>query len=132
MFHAKSLQAALHVERPIIVDDVAGTGHRQYGGLPNMTYLISRGGKVLFRSDWTDPPTIDNVLKYILAAREQRRGGFRMAPFYAEMVGYRWSDHDQHNEVLRRAGPQSLSDWEEATKRRSQPGTSAPPGRIQI
>ena len=67
--HANALQERLKVERPILVDDLVGTGHQQYGTLPNMTYLISRGGKVLFRCDWTDPPTIDTALEYILSAR---------------------------------------------------------------
>ncbi|MCH2518696.1 MAG: hypothetical protein MK210_10905 [Dehalococcoidia bacterium] len=128
--HARSLQTVLDVQRTILVDDVAGTGHELYGTLPNMTYVIDRGGKVLFRSDWTDPPTIERVLDYILDARKQRREGLRMAPFYSEMVGYRWSDLSKHHEVLERAGPQALSDWEGSQKR----GAQQPPrpGRIQI
>ena len=59
--HARSLKKVLDVQRPILVDDVEGTGHKLYGALPNMTYVIDRGGKVLFRSDWTDPPTIEKV-----------------------------------------------------------------------
>ena len=92
--------------------------------------VSDRGGKVLFRSDWTDPPTIERVLDYILDARKQRREGLRMAPFYSEMVGYRWSDLSKHHEVLERAGPQALSDWEGSQKR----GAQQPPrpGRIQI
>ena len=128
--HARSRKKVLDVQRPILVDDVEGTGHELYGALPNMTYVIDRGGKVLFRSDWTDPPTIEKVLDYILDARKQRREGLRMAPFYAEMVGYRWSDLAKHHEVLEKAGPQALSDWENSQKR----GAQQPPrpGRIQI
>ncbi len=128
--HARSLKKVLDVQRPILVDDVEGTGHELYGALPNMTYVIDRGGKVVFRSDWTDPPTIEKVLDYILDARKQRREGLRMAPFYAEMVGYRWSDLAKHHEVLEKAGPQALSDWENSQKR----GAQQPPrpGRIQI
>ena len=128
--HARSLQTVLDVRRTILVDDVEGTGHELYGTLPNMTYVIDRGGKVLFRSDWTDLPTIEWVLDYILDARKQRREGLRMAPFYSEMVGYRWSDLSKHHEVLERAGPQALSDWESSQKR----GAQQPPrpGRIQI
>ena len=120
----------LDVQSTILVDDVAGTGHELYGTLPNMTYVIDRGGKVLFRSDWTDPPTIERVLDYILDARKQRREGLRMAPFYSETVGYRWSDLGKHHEVLERAGSQALSDWESSQKR----GAQQPPrlGRIQI
>lgn len=60
--HACSLKKVLDAQRPILVDDVEGTGHELYGALPNMTYVIDRGGKVLFRSDWTDPPTMSKTL----------------------------------------------------------------------
>ena len=130
MSQARSLQDVLNVERPILVDDLEGTGHEMYGTLPNMIYVVGTTGKVLFRADWTDPPTIETALDYMLAARQQRRDGMRMAPFYAELVGYRWSDLAKHHEVLERAGPQALSDFEESRKRRSQGGP--PPGRIEV
>ena len=72
--HARSLKKVLDVQCPILVDDVEGTGHELYGALPNMTYVIDRGGKVLFRSDWTDPPTIEKVLDYILDAAQVAQG----------------------------------------------------------
>lgn len=54
--HALALRERLNVQRATLVDDIAGAGRHLYGKLPNMSYLISRGGRVLFRSDWTDPP----------------------------------------------------------------------------
>jgi len=56
--HARAFKAEFKIERPILVDDLVGTAHKLYGSLPNMTYLIGRSGRVLFRADWTDPPTI--------------------------------------------------------------------------
>ena len=56
--HARSLKKVLDVQRPILVDVVAGRGLELYGALPNMTYVIERGGKVLIRLDWTDLTTI--------------------------------------------------------------------------
>ncbi len=130
MSHALSLKERLKVERSILVDDLTGTGHKQYGELPNMTYVVGKSGRILFRSDWTDPPTIKAALEYIQSASRQRREGLRLAPFYAEIVGYRWSDLEKHHEVLQQAGPQALEDWEQSQKRSSQ---QAPrPGRIQI
>jgi hypothetical protein len=57
--HARAFKAEFKIERPILVDDLIGTAHKLYGSLLKMTYLISRGGRVLFRADWTDPPTIE-------------------------------------------------------------------------
>ena len=59
--HATIFKEQFNIQRPILVDDLVGTGHKLYGVLPNMTYLIGRGGKVLFRADWTDPPTIEMI-----------------------------------------------------------------------
>jgi hypothetical protein len=67
--HARAFRERFGIERPILVDDLLGTGHRLYGLLPNMTYLVGRDGRVLFRSDWTDPPTVEVVMRYLLDAR---------------------------------------------------------------
>jgi hypothetical protein len=118
------------VGRSILVDDLAGTGHRLYGLLPNMTYIIGRGGKVLFRADWTDPPTIRWALDYVLASRARRRAGLRLAPFYAELTGMRWNDQDAFESSLERNGPQAVGDWRRAVQRWSQMGPR--PGRITL
>lgn len=128
--HARAFKKILGVERPILVDDITGTAHNAYGGLPNMTYVIGRSGRIVFRSDWTDPPTIENVLTYILTARATRREGLRMAPFYSELMGYRWSDQTKFQAGLERAGEQAVNDFERAMekKKKGPPG----PGRIVL
>lgn len=128
--HARAFKDLFEIERPILVDDLAGSGHRLYGTLPNMTYLIARGGKVLYRADWADPPTIEAALSYVLASRGRRREGLRLAPFYAELVGYRWNDPARFQEGLARNGPQAVDDFARATTRW---GPQSPrPGRIQL
>ena len=57
--HARAFKERFQIERPILVDDLIGTGHKLYGMLPNMTYLIGRGGKILFRG--LDRPANDRV-----------------------------------------------------------------------
>jgi hypothetical protein len=128
--HARAFKERFQIERPILVDDLVGTGHKLYGMLPNMTYFIGRGGKILFRADWTDPPTIEWAVQYIQNSRARRREGFHMAPFYAEIVGYRWSDPDKVTEGLVRAGPKAVDDYERAMQRRQKQGPR--PGRIDI
>ncbi len=128
--HARAFKAEFNVERPILVDDLTGTAHKLYGSLPNMTYLISRGGRVLFRADWTDPPTIEHALHYVLNSRAWRREGLRLAPFYAELVGYRWNDPGKFQERLARAGQQAVDDFARAMERRQKQGPR--PGRIEL
>jgi hypothetical protein len=100
-----------------VVDDLAGSGHRLYGMLPNMTYLIGRGGRILFRSDWTDPPTVEQAVRYVLDARGRRRDGLNLKPFYAEFLGFRWSDQQAFMTGLEIAGPQAVADFQRATVR---------------
>jgi hypothetical protein len=76
-----------------------------------MTYIIARGGRILFRSDWTDPPTIELIVNYQLNVRARRRNGERLTPFYADFAGYRQNDRQQFMERLKVAGPQAVEDF---------------------
>ena len=128
--HAQAFCDRWNIERPILVDDLEGKGHRLYGMLPNMTYLIGRGGRVLFRSDWTDGPTIEFVLKYLLNVRERRRAGERLTPFYAEFVGFRKNDSAKFQEGLKIAGQQAVDDFARMTQRWAQ--QEKIPGRLDV
>ena len=109
--YARAFREHCRVERPILVDDLQGTAHHLYGLVPNMTYVIARGGRILFRSDWTDPPTIELMLNYQLNVRTQRRSGARLTPFYVDFAGYRQNDRQQFMEGLKIAGPQAVEDF---------------------
>ena len=109
--HARAFREHCHIERPILVDDLRGTAHHLYGLVPNMTYIIARGGRILFRSDWTDPPTIELIVNYQLNVRARRRNGERLNPFYADFAGYRQNDRQQFMERLKVAGPQAVEDF---------------------
>ena len=128
--NARAFKEMCGIERPILVDDLAGTGHRLYGMLPNMVYLIGRGGRVLFRADWTDAPTIAAAVDYVREARARRREGLRLKPFYAELVGYRWSDQAAFDEGLELAGPQAVADFARAMERWAR--QAAVPGRVEV
>ncbi|CAA9560873.1 MAG: hypothetical protein AVDCRST_MAG59-2575 [uncultured Thermomicrobiales bacterium] len=128
--HARAFRERFAVERPILVDDLAGTGHQLYGLLPNMTYLIGRGGRVLFRADWTDGATVEAALAYLRGARDRRRDGLRLKPFYAEFAGYRWSDQAAFDAGLELAGPQAVADFAWAMEGWTRRGQV--PGRIAV
>lgn len=82
-----------------------------------MTYLIGRGGRVLFRADWTDPPTVEQAMRYVIESRARRREGLNLKPFYAEFLGYRWGDQAAFMSGLEIAGPQAVADFQRATRR---------------
>jgi hypothetical protein len=45
--NARLLRDEVGIRRPILVDDLDGAGHLAYGGLPNMTWVIGRGGATM-------------------------------------------------------------------------------------
>jgi hypothetical protein len=41
------LRDEVGIRRSILIDDLAGTAHRTFGAMPNMTWVIGRGGRIL-------------------------------------------------------------------------------------
>ncbi len=115
--YAREFQRRFDVRRPILVDDLDGTAHTAFGRLPNMTYILGPGNRVLFRCDWTDAEITRAALDYLLARRADRRSGARLAPFYAEMAGSRWVDDAAFTEGLERNGPRAVTEFTEAKAR---------------
>ena len=60
------------VEMPIVVDDLKGSIHRDYGKMPNSSFLIDKSGRVAFRSLWTRPKVIRAALDELLERQEER------------------------------------------------------------
>lgn len=112
--HARDFREKVGVTRPILVDDLNGTTHRAFGTLPNMTYVLNTAHTVIFRANWTDPPTIRFALDYHFGALDRRRNGLRQNPFYAEMYGFRWVDDASFMEGLNLAGPKAVEDFQRA------------------
>jgi hypothetical protein len=112
--HARDFQKIVGVKRRILVDDLNGTTHRAFGTLPNMTYVLNSAHTVIFRANWTDPPTIRFALDYHFSALDRRRSGLRQNPFYAEMYGFRWVDDTAFAEGLNLAGPKAVEDFQRA------------------
>jgi hypothetical protein len=65
-----------------------------------------------------------------LDSRARRRDGLRLAPFYAEFVGYRWNDQAKFQQGLARAGQQAVDDFARAVEKRSKQPLR--PGRIEL
>lgn len=51
--------------RIIIVDDLEGTAHKQYGLFPNFVYVINPRGYVAWRCPWNVPRRLEEVLASI-------------------------------------------------------------------
>lgn len=112
--HARDLRDKLGVTRPIYVDALDGACHRAYGSLPNMTWIFTRAGIPVYKSDWTDPGSVENALEYFLAGMERRRQGERLAPFRVERLDFRLQDRDAFYRGLARNGPKAVDEFRKA------------------
>lgn len=111
---ARDFREMVEINRPILVDDLEGTAHRAFGTMPNMTYVLNQAHTVLFRANWTDPPTIQFALDYHFSVQDRRREGLRLNPFYAELHGFRWVDDDAFYDGLEVAGQRAIDEFRQA------------------
>ncbi|MGM0577390.1 MAG: hypothetical protein ACQEXJ_16825 [Myxococcota bacterium] len=100
------------------VDDLAGTVHRAYGGLPNMTFVLYRG-RIVYRSDWTEERSLRAALEHWLWEREQEEAGAPLARYHVEWAPRRVRDRARfleamHTEVGRRAVEEFIAAVEHA------------------
>lgn len=52
---------------PVLVDGMDEAVHRKYGSLPNMVYVIDKVGIIVYKSTWTVPGELDEVLAELTA-----------------------------------------------------------------
>ena len=112
--HATALRDILGVTRPIIVDALDGACHRAYGSMPNMSWIFTRSGAPVYKSDWTDSHSVQNAVEYLLQVADRRRTGERMAPFRVERLDFRIQDQDAFYAGLERNGPKAVREFREA------------------
>ena len=112
--HARDLRDILGVTRPILVDSLDGTCHRAYGSMPNMSWIFTRSGIPVYKSDWTDAHSVENAIQYFLEVNERRRSGERMAPFRVERLDFRIQDSDAFYGELARNGPKAVREFRAA------------------
>ncbi|MBA3901343.1 MAG: redoxin domain-containing protein [Bacteroidetes bacterium] len=66
MLRAKESKKVYAEKRLILVDDVNGPAHEQYGFLPNSVYLINKNHKIYWRAQWNHPKeTAGNIQKML-------------------------------------------------------------------
>jgi hypothetical protein len=112
--HARDLRDRLGVDRPILVDVLDGACHRAYGSMPNMTWIISKAGVPVYKSDWTDANSVENAVQYFLASLDRRRAGERLVPFRVERLDLRNQDRETFYRGLERNGPKAVREFREA------------------
>lgn len=112
--HAAALRDILGVTRPILVDALDGACHRAYGSMPNMTWIFSKSGVPVYKSDWTDAASVENAVAYFLAVADRRRSGEALAPFKVERLDFRNHSRAAFYKRLEVNGPKAVREFQAA------------------
>ncbi len=109
--HARIFRDEQGVRRRILVDALDGACHRSYGLLPNMTWIVMRGGLIAYKAAWTDADDVRSAMENVARVGELRRRGGRLAPFATERLGFRVVDQAAFNAGLVRNGPKAVEEF---------------------
>ncbi len=112
MAQARAFRDEQRVQRYILVDALDGPCHNRYGGLPNMTWIVLRGGTIAYKAAWTDADDVRAAMQNIARLGALRRQGGRLAPFWTERLGFRVVDQAAFNAGLVRNGPKAVAEFE--------------------
>ena len=113
---ARLLRDEAGIRRDILVDDLAGAVHHAYGLMPNMTWVIDRGGLVAYKAAWTSAANVEAFLTRLLAARGHRPPGTETVLYETEQIEFRQADRKRFVEDLRRNGPSAVQEWDKAVQ----------------
>ena len=111
---ARLLRDEAGIGRIILVDDLAGSVHRAYGLMPNMTWVIDRGGRVAYKANWTSAANVEAFVGRFLAARGDHAPGTAPVMYETQQVEFRYTDQRRFNAHLLRNGARAATEFEKA------------------
>jgi hypothetical protein len=112
--NARRLRDEVGIRRQILVDDLDGSTHHAYGLLPNMSWVVGKGGRVIYKSDWTSAANIDAFLERYEAGKVRRPVAGMVGPYLTEQVEFRDLDRPRFYTLLERNGPRARSEFHRA------------------
>jgi hypothetical protein len=125
--NAREMAERAHIKRAMLVDNLEGSVHRAYGILPNMTYIVARRGRIVYRAAWTDPRTVRWMLDQMIHGQQSARDGHRLLPYYLEAEIGKVADRKPFIEALRTyAGVRAVDEYISAVAEVFGEGTAKP------
>ena len=103
--HARALEKLYDIQWTVAADNIYGDLHRALDPKPNAAFLMNSEGIILFRSLWAaDQDALRQALDAVTAGRlpERKQSETLLGPVVRAM--------GQVQEVMRRGGPQAVSD----------------------
>jgi hypothetical protein len=107
---ARDYQHLEGIAWPVLVDNLAATVHRAYGGMSDPVYLIDRNGHIAFYQMWAHGPTLKRALDELLAQGGQGppvAGGIDRTPHMTAAFIEGWR-------TMSRGGQQAVQDLQQA------------------
>ncbi len=123
--NANAFKAHSGIRREILLDGLDGAAHRAYGELPNMTWIMGRGGFIHYKSSWTGVADVEKALVQVLDFQENRIKQ-KWVPFYSERSAWSTRSPELFQQGLERAGPQAVADFEVIAKARRASAAAKP------
>jgi len=111
---AREFQRIEEVRFPVLVDTLDGKVHREYGPRPNPSFVVSREGRIVYRTPSVDPPTLREYLTHLLLWDEVKEQKIPAHFVYMEQLRFQIPDSQMHQKVLERAGPKAVREQEMA------------------
>jgi hypothetical protein len=84
--------------------------HTAYGLMPNMSWVLARGGMILYKATWTSAARIADFL----ARHRSQPSGLGHASFHTEQLELRGRDGDAFQRGLERNGARAVSEFARA------------------
>lgn len=81
-----------------------------------MTWIFTRAGRPVYKSDWTDVNSVENAIIYFLDVTQRRQARERLAPFRVERLDFREQDREGFFRDLARNGPKAVEEFRKAFK----------------
>jgi len=106
------------------VDNLDGTVHRAYGLMPNMTWVIARGGRIAYKANWTSAANVEAFLIRFLDARGKHPPGTTPVMYETQQAEFRYPDRERFMQHLLRNGPRAVAEFEKAQKLWAQRGAT--------
>jgi hypothetical protein len=114
---ARRLRDEFGIRRPILVDDLKGTAHRAFGLLPNMTWAVDRGERIVYKAEWTSAANVEAFVARHRDRRASRRPGAALSPYRTEQLELRDVDSEAfYRHLEEHNGPRALTEFHAAER----------------
>jgi hypothetical protein len=114
---ARRMRDHARISFPVAVDDLEGTVHNGYGGMPSFAIVIHRDGTVIARMTWTQSEQIQIILENLLRREKGEAEGELGRLSHVEWTSYMGRETDSSWDLLDVAGAKAREDYERENAR---------------